>query len=98
MSKSKNLDLYSSILKALTCMDNQGGHKWHCYKACNWLQILYELVKFVKNPIGQKLKPHIAFCIPSSMDSLRFQRITSNLFFLHPVTKTYLLCIQLQNF
>ena len=98
MSKSKNFGLFLSILKALTCLDNQGGHKWHCYKACNWMQILYELVKFVKNPIGQMVRPQFTFCIPFSKDSLRFQRVTSNLFFLHPVTKTDFLCIQLQNF
>ena len=92
------MDLYPSIIKALTCLDNQGGHKWHFYKACNWLQNLYLLVEFVKNPTGQMVRPQLPFCIPSKKDSLRFQRITANIIFLLQVTKTDFLCCKLQKF
>ncbi len=92
------MDLYSSILKALTWLDNQGGHKWHRYKGCNLQQNLYLLVEFVKNPTGQMVRPQLPFCIPSKKDSLRFQRITSNIIFLLKVTKTHFLCWKLQKF
>ena len=98
MSKSKNFGLFFSILKALTCLDNQGGHKWHLYKACKWLQNLYLLVEFVKNPTGQMVRPQLPFCIPSKKDSMRFQRITANIIFLLQVTKTDFLCCKLQKF
>jgi hypothetical protein len=55
--KHENLGLYPSDIKALTCLDNLGGHKWHSYKGCNWLQNLYVFVEFVKNHTGQMVRP-----------------------------------------
>ena len=75
------MDPYVSNIKALTCSDNQGGHKLHSYKACNWLQNLNVLVEFVKNHIRQMVRPQLPFCIPFKNDSQRFQRITSNIIF-----------------
>ena len=94
----KNLDPYVSNIKALTCSDNQGGHKLHSYKACNLQQNLDVLVEFVKNDFRQMVRPQLPFCIPFKNDSQRFQRITSNLIFLQQVTKADFLCSKLQNF
>ena len=75
------MDLYPSILKALTWLDKQGAHKLHSYKGCNFQQKVYLLVEFVKNPTGQMVRPQLPFCIPSKKDSLRIQKIRSKTFF-----------------
>ena len=96
--KSKTLDAYSSILRVSTCLNNQGGHKLHSYKACKWLQNLYVLVEFVKNHIRQMVRLQLPFCIPFKNDSMRFQWFTRNIIFLQPLTKTDFLCSHLQKF